>query len=59
MARIELPDYDLLTAQEVADHCEVHVATVWRWVHEGKIRAIRAGGRMRIPRDEVEKMVSD
>ena len=56
MERIKLPDKDLLTAREVADYCGVTVYTVWRWIHEGKIRAKRVQGRILIPRDEVEKM---
>ena len=45
------------TTGEVARMFGVAPSTVWLWVKEGRIHAIRTlGGRYRIPADEVERL---
>ena len=51
-----LPDKERLRTDEVAEYYRVTVATVWRWIHEGKIRAKRVEGRILIPRAEAIKL---
>lgn len=47
------------TAEEVAEVCRVHVATVRRWIVNGQVWAIRLpGGNYRIPQAEVERLRS-
>ena len=49
-ARSELHQIKLLTIQEVADWAKVSTKTVYRWIAENKIPAIRLGNRTyRIP----------
>ena len=35
----------LLTCQQVADRYCVSIKTVWEWIKEGKLGAVRAGGK--------------
>ena len=35
---------DLISPHEAAKIVHCHVATIWRWVHQGKIRAWKRGG---------------
>ena len=52
----ELQQIDLLTIQEVADWAKVSTKTVYRWISDNKIPAIRLGNRTyRIP----EKAIID
>jgi len=32
------------------------VATIWRWIRDGKILAVRIGGRTLIPEQEIERL---
>ncbi len=46
----ELQQINLLTIQEVADWAKVSTKTVYRWISDNKILAIRLGNRpYRIP----------
>lgn len=38
----------LYTAQQVADRYSVPIASVWRWIRNGKLVAIRPGKEYRI-----------
>ena len=52
----ELQQINLLTIQEVADWAKVSTKTVYRWISDNKIPAIRLGNRTyRIP----EKAIID
>ena len=44
---------DLLTIRDVAALCRVTPGTVWKWVREGRLPAVRMGGQgpYRIHRD--------
>jgi excisionase family DNA binding protein len=46
-----------LTAREVGERLEVAPATVRRWASEGRIAAVRVGGRIRIHQAALERMV--
>ena len=55
----ELPGFDTLTAPEVAAYLRVDVHTVQRWLRQGLMAGVRTpGGDWRIPRSEVEKMLT-
>lgn len=48
-----------LTTAETARELRVSVNTLLRWVQQGKVKAIRLGGRKLIfSRKEIEKLVS-
>ncbi len=32
------------------------IATVWRWIRDGKILTVRVGGRTLIPEKEIERL---
>ena len=54
-----LPGFDTLTAPEVAAYLRVDVHTVQRWLRQGWMTGVRTpGGDWRIPRREVEKMLT-
>ncbi len=45
------------TVDELARVCRVHIATVRRWIADGKVQAIRLpGGAFRITQAEVSRM---
>ena len=47
---------ELMTPEQVADWMQVHVGTVYRWLKEGRLPAVRIGRVYRIPRSEVLAM---
>jgi excisionase family DNA binding protein len=52
---------ELLTAEQVAAMLHLHIATVWRYVREGKLRAVRLSnrGNIRIRQSELDRYLSD
>lgn len=52
-----MPDEPMMTPEDVADWLQVHRHTVYRWIDEGRLPALRIGRVYRIPRAEVEAMV--
>lgn len=50
-------EIDLLRAEEVAELVDVHPATVYRWVRQGLLRAMRIGRVVRIRRCDVSEFV--
>jgi excisionase family DNA binding protein len=51
---------DVLTTQEVADICNVHRATIVRWINEGELAAQQTlGGRYRVRRSELERLAAE
>lgn len=48
-----------LTIAEVAELARVSKVTVYRWVHNGQLRAVRFGRSYRIPYDEVVQAMSE
>ena len=51
----ELPNKELLRPDEVAVYWSVAVSTVYSWIDQGIMDAIKKGGTVRIPREEVLK----
>lgn len=46
-----------LTAQEAADFLKVHIATIKRWIKEGRIKAVKIDRGWRIRRSEIERIL--
>lgn len=49
-----LPERPYYKPQQIAVYFNVHVRTVYGWISEGKIEAVKVGGSMRIPRQAVK-----
>jgi MerR family transcriptional regulator, light-induced transcriptional regulator len=49
---------DLLTLQEAAEQLKVHYMTAYRWVRQGDLPAFKAGGRLRVRREDVDQFVA-
>ena len=47
----------LLRTSEAAHELGLHPITVRRWIHDGKIHAVRVGREARIPQTEVERLL--
>ena len=47
----------VLSANAVADMMGVKVQTVYKWAREGKIRAVRTGGRVLFPDIAVKEFI--
>jgi excisionase family DNA binding protein len=56
-----IPDKPLFRPDEVAGLFLISTRTVYNWVAEGRIPAVKVGpyGIIRIKRDDVEKMILD
>ena len=48
---------ELLTVREVADRLKVNVMTIYRRVWRGELKSIRIGRLIRIPVQEMEKLL--
>ena len=48
---------ELLTLQEAAERLKVHYMTAYRWVRRGELTAFKAGGRLRVRADDVDRFV--
>lgn len=46
-----------LTMEETAARLRVKRTAVGNWVKAGKLKAVKAGGRVLIPRDELERFL--
>ncbi|MBW2645109.1 MAG: helix-turn-helix domain-containing protein [Deltaproteobacteria bacterium] len=51
----KLPNKPLLRPDEVADYWSVAVSTIYSWIDQGVIQAVKKGGTIRIPREEALK----
>lgn len=49
-----LPNKANLRPSEVARYFDVTRKTVYKWIREGKMEAIKIGGVLRIPREAVK-----
>lgn len=47
----------LLTVDEVAARLKCHVHTVRRWVWSGRLRAVKVGDLVRVPEEELARLV--
>lgn len=43
--------------QEAAEAMSVGKSTVWRWIHDGRVKTVKLGGRTLIPRVELERLI--
>ncbi len=50
-------DQQLLTAQAFAKALNVTTACIRRWILERKIATVKVGGLVRIPSDEVQRLI--
>lgn len=48
-----------LTRQEIADTYKVSLTTVHDWMNSGKLKAVKIGGRVLFPADEVANAVQE
>jgi excisionase family DNA binding protein len=51
-----LPDKSLYRPDEVAEYYRVHKKTIWKWISEGKLVAIRINKTLRIPRESLKDL---
>ncbi len=53
-------DDELLTAAQAAARLKLHIATIWRFIREGRLQAVRLNSRnVRIRRSELERFVRE
>lgn len=53
-------DDELLTLEQVAQKLQIHTGTIYRYVREKKLRAIRLSGRdLRIRRSELRRFLNE
>ena len=56
----KLPDKDLLRPDEVAAYLSLSVKTIYRWIDEGKLEAIKVGEKtLRIPHEAIKTLKKD
>ena len=56
----ELPNKALLRPDEVARFCGVAVSTIYSWIDQGKLEAVKlAGTTLRIRRETVLMLISE
>ena len=48
---------DVLTLQEAASRLKVHYMTAYRWVRSGALPAFKAGGRLRVRDEDLERFM--
>jgi excisionase family DNA binding protein len=48
---------EFLNVREVARRLHCHPHTIRRWIWEGKLSAVKAGGLVRVPVEEIQKFV--
>lgn len=53
-----MPEKDFYTVKEVAEKLNLKIATVYRYIKTGKIKAYKVGKRLRIKKKEIEDFMS-
>jgi excisionase family DNA binding protein len=48
-----------MSVPELAKRTTVHEQTVYRWIAEGRIKAVKWGGRVLIPVGEVRRILNE
>lgn len=43
--------------EEAAEAMSVGKSTVWRWIHDKRVRSVKLGGRTLIPREELLRLL--
>jgi excisionase family DNA binding protein len=54
--KVDAPVEDAYGPEEAARLLGKGIATIWRWLRDDKIIAIRIGGRILIPKKEIERL---
>lgn len=49
----------LWTIEQAAEYFGLNKMTVYRWISKGKIKSIKLGNRVRIPRSEIERIAGE
>lgn len=47
----------MLTVRQVAERLQVHPKTVYRWIYEGKLKALKIDGIVRITEEEYKRFI--
>jgi len=51
---------EVMTPQQVAEHLQVHVKTVYEWINDGKLQAAKLGPRsLRIRKEDVDSFLEE
>jgi len=50
---------ELLTLQEAASRLKVHYMTAYRWMRKGELPALKAGGRLRVRAEDLDRFLTD
>jgi len=45
------------TPQEVADSLKINLRTIYRWIREGKLNAVKVGELWRIPESALQEFI--
>jgi excisionase family DNA binding protein len=52
-------DDEYLTVKETAEHLKLNQQTVRNWIDQGRLPAVRIGRRVRIPRSDLERILTE
>ena len=50
---------EVMTPKQVAEYLQLHPMTIYRYISTGKLRAAKIGGRYRIKREVVDKLLAE
>lgn len=50
---------EIMTPKQVADYLQLHPITIYRYISEGRLAAVKIGGRYRIRREAVERLLAE
>ena len=50
---------EVMTPKQVADYLQMHPMTIYRYISQGKLAAAKVGGRYRIKREAVERLLAE
>ncbi len=56
MPKVVIDLDEVYDVDEAANLLSRGVATIWRWIRDNKIVALRIGGRTLIPKSEIERL---
>ncbi|WP_313453168.1 helix-turn-helix domain-containing protein [Brevundimonas sp.] len=45
--------------EEAAQAISVGKSTIWRWIHDGRVKTIKLGGRTLIRREELMRLLDE
>jgi excisionase family DNA binding protein len=49
----------MLTVEEVADRLKVTPRTVYRWIDDGKLKALKIGGVVRVTEEDYQSFINN